>query len=229
LKFLCTVVLFSFFISGTSLAGNGRLAIIGDSIFAYKYSKFRVGQYLGILQSDRVLDHSVGGAVLLLEFVGSWPNKHSLIPRQYRDYIKKEANNIQTVIFDGGANDALLNIINCGGDLCPKILEKLINQIQSLLDEMYADGIKNAIYLAYYDFKGIWKQLNPFFETLSNGVKIICQKSDINCIFVDPGPVFLEKEKEFRTIVWDGLHPTSRGTLILATLLVDALKALKEP
>ncbi|MCP4133761.1 MAG: SGNH/GDSL hydrolase family protein [bacterium] len=195
--------------------------IVGDSVFdldAY------IHEYLWELSGKAYKDNSSSGDTL------------SYITQQYRDAIAAHPG-IKTVIMDAGANDILMDLYwnsacrsysgRCPSG-CKTFINSVVDDLESLWDEMDADGVDDIVHLGYYHLKwgylvGNGSRLDGAVDYADSKINTACAVSPADCWFVDPRSDFEGNEGAY--LLSDGLHPTDAGGEVLAGLIWDTMVA----
>lgn len=93
----------------------------------------------------------IGGTRLLGGFL-------TPIPNQYRMAIEQDPD-VKTVIMTGGGNDILQSGLQADcdmmGEACGMQVEKILDALSGLWEEMAADGVQDVIYILYATPKGV--------------------------------------------------------------------------
>ncbi|MCP4953327.1 MAG: SGNH/GDSL hydrolase family protein [Proteobacteria bacterium] len=142
---------------------------------------------------------------------------------------------IDTIVMNGGGNDILIPAVlfdpyNCRvqwwewGHLsgkCKDYIDDLYVQSVNLLNDMYADGVNNVIYLGYYYTKGGVDNLEEAVDYGDQTLAFACTNTAVDCAFVDPRSAINDSD-----IIFDGIHPARSGSLKLADLIWPHLQPL---
>ena len=192
--------------------------IIGDSVFDLNGY---IHTYLKEFSGKSYRDNSVSG------------HKIDTIRNQYRSAIENNPE-IRTIIMDGGANDILMHPfwnMACRSDdepskTCKKFIEKVVDELAELWEEIHSDGVENIIYSGYYHLKPGYfsfngKRLNGAIDYAVETIIEKCSESVANCHFVDSRPYFSGNESTY--IKNDGLHPTPDGGKVLAEIIWETM------
>ena len=152
---------------------------------------------------------------------------------QYSDARSTNAN-IDTVVMDGGGNDILIpamvgDIYGCRtkwyrkniSSRCKNLVNNVYVDLVNFLNQMDADGVKNVVYLGYYELPrgnaNLLQALNYGDEKLADA----CSNTTANCSFVDPrGHIPADY------VLSDNIHPTTEGSQVLADLVWPHLQPL---
>tara|TARA_B100001094_G_C18170624_1_gene794890 strand:- start:1372 stop:2043 length:672 start_codon:yes stop_codon:yes gene_type:complete len=195
------------------------IAIIGDSLFAFPLSR-RIGLYLDDIYDRPINDYAINGAVLLDD------NGRNVISNQYFSKVRIDLADVDTVIMDGGGNDAFANESECIENLCPGLLEDMIEELNQFLDTLLEDGVRNVIYVGYYHPTGSKVPLIPFLDIATDRMKQACSNAEINCTFIDTRETFRLYGESQRLISFDGLHTSSRGSSVIAEMILEELNKI---
>ena len=195
------------------------IAIIGDSLFAFPLSR-RIGLYLDDIYDRPINDYAINGAVLLDD------NGRNVISNQYFSKVRIDLADVETVIMDGGGNDAFANESECIENLCPGLLEDMIEELNQFLDTLLEDGVRNVIYVGYYHPTGSKVPLIPFLDIATDRMKQACSNAEINCTFIDTRETFRLYGESQRLISFDGLHTSSRGSSVIAEMILEELNKI---
>lgn len=188
--------------------------IIGDSIFALS------GEIHEFLEDDlnesidtyaRSGCQMIGGNIICSSYYS--------VPRQYSRASKR---GIETVIMNGGGNDFLLGDgADCGAPTsreCQELLMDIEETIAGLVSDMHGDGIGEILFLGYYYLED--NDRNNEINRLSMEYKA-ANYGAMGVKFVDTRSAFLGNERSY--ITSDGIHPNSRGSRVLADLILRFL------
>lgn len=214
--------------SRVSDADNDRVIAIGDSIFALSGKlQDNLEEYAG----ESFRRYTLSGAELDGGLIAT------SIVDQYA-IAKDDFPEIDTVVMDGGGNDILIPAImldpyNCKtqwyqfGHLsqrCKEHIDDVYVEAVNLLNQMYADDVKNVVYVGYYYTKNALLFLDSMEEAIDYGdmrLSQACDFSVVDCTFVDPRSVINDDD-----IILDGIHPNSQGSRKLADLTWPVLEPL---
>ncbi len=211
-------------------AGNNKIVNLGDSIFALSGE---ISNYLHSYAGKTFRRYATSGAELnggLIE-----PSVYSQYTRAKNDY-----RIIDTIFMDGGGNDILIpatmfDPYNCKVDWwesglsssCKNFINDIYVEAVTLLNQMGRDGVKNLIYLGYYNLKfGVigTTTLNPAVAygntKLSQAVANATAGPGYR-VFIDPRSSITNSD-----IIIDGVHPSTSGSQKLANLIWNKLKYL---
>lgn len=212
-------------------AGNNKIVNLGDSIFALSG---RISDYLHSYAGKTFRRYATSGAELnggLIE-----PSVYSQYTRAKNDY-----RTIDTIFMDGGGNDILIpatmyfDPYNCKVDWwesglsskCKSFINDIYVEAVTLFNQMGRDGVKNLIFLGYYNIKfGVigTTALNPAVAygngKLSQAVAYATAGPGYRT-FIDPRSSITNSD-----IIIDGVHPSDSGSKKLATLIWNKLKYL---
>lgn len=161
--------------------------IYGDSLLASGTIQKDIENWSGV----KIENFAVVGAGLLDGWVTS-------IPKQYENNKCPVA---KTVIIDGGGNDIITARYDCYtfNRKCQLTLDQLVQTVSDLLGKMRQDGVKNIIYVGYYNLP--W--LERVIEVGTERMKGVCLESE-SCYFIDLRQLGIERS-------WDGLHPNEKS------------------
>ena len=126
---------------------------------------------------------------------------------------------------NGGGNDVLQGNIGACREFnrsCQRAIEGALAQGEELFKTMEADGVKDVVYLGYYYTKGlIAGGLDEALDYAMVKISELCEDSMyINCVVVDPRSAFKGRTG---LITLDGIHPSTRGSNILADLIWEKM------
>lgn len=217
----CALMLLSILWAPLAQAEEGKVAIIGDSIFAFPFIK-KIGKHLKDKIPMGIHDFSVNRAVLLKPNAWGFPPR-SVIPEVYREKVKPHKGRYDILVFDGGGNDMLVHEDECASSGCPALLQDLSLRWQQFFKEAADDGFSRIVFLGYYHLRGKKAKLSDFMDSMAEEYQRICGLSPVPCTYVDPRARFSEHRGK-RLIVWDGIHPSSEGARVLADLIAGAIQ-----
>ncbi len=232
MKINLTIVLFTVIISIVACGGmasvpkltdadNDEIVNIGDSIFALSGDIY---DELHSKAGETWRHYAVSGSKII---GGSFIAKP--IPDQYED-AKDDNSNIRIVYMDGGGNDILMPAMafdpyECMGGLsqdCQDLVDDIYVEAVNLLNQMDRDGVEQIVYLGYYHLKrGIWGDLSKINDAVDYGdqrLREACRNTTANCEFIDPRDSFNNSY-----VIYDGIHPNSEGSAVLADLIWDVV------
>ena len=186
---------------------DSPIVLIGDSIFALSGE---IKNELERLSGEKYRSYCVSGSEMDGGLMGNIPNQYSEAIRTNTD--------IQTIIMDGGGNDIQVGgvaVCSSGATAaCKRELQKALNAADALFAKMRADGVQNIIYMNYfYILNGNTK---PAFDWMHDQMEILVKKH--NGIIVDPMPYMAPD-----LIGNDNIHPTDKGSQMLARLIWNAM------
>ena len=214
--------------SGTAYVENAdRMDVItlGDSIFDLNG---QIQANLELMAGETFRDYTQSGAEL------SGGVLASAVDSQYAS-AKATDSNIETIVMNGGGNDLLIPAVLFDPYGCRtqwyrwKISQACINLINdqrviltNLLNEMDADGVRNIVYLGYYELPRSNANLTQTLEYGNDSLGYACARGTIaNCTFVDPRGTIPASSVES-----DNIHPTPNGSLILANQIWPVLETI---
>jgi hypothetical protein len=150
------------------------------------------------------------------------------IPKQFTEAVTADAD-IQYVVMDGGGNDVLLGNSSCittqpppASASCVKTVADAVAAATKLLADMKTAGVKKVLYYFYPHLPTVGKPyVNDTLDYAFPLVKAVCDEAPIPCTFVDSRPLF-EGHPEY--IGPDGIHPTTEGSDVLASLIWVTMK-----
>ncbi len=207
-------------------ADNDDVVVLGDSIWALSGE---IQANLHAYAGETFRNYATSGAELFGGIIA--PS----VEQQYQ--IARDDNpNSQIVVMDGGGNDILIPAVafdpyDCltqwweWGRLsrsCKNFIDDLYVDGVNLLNEMYADGVTDVIYLGYYYTKNGILWVDDLEEAIDYGdakLAQACQNSVVDCTFVDPRSTIRDRD-----ILADGVHPNSTGSRKLADLIWPVLE-----
>ena len=201
---LCPMMLFS------SVGFANDIIIIGDSIFA---ASGQIRSQLQSISPMEIRSYAVNGA------------RMSGVISQYE---RARGNGIsRTIIMNGGGNDVLqgnVGICRDFADSCRAIVDGVVEKARELFKSMKADGVETVVYLGYYYTKGVFAGgLDDALDYSTEKTLEVCEDDDhIRCIVVDPRDAFNGRSG---LISWDGIHPSSSGSRLLAELIWESMVA----
>jgi lysophospholipase L1-like esterase len=168
----------------------------------------------------------------------------SFVPDEFTEAVAADKD-IKFVIMDGGGNDALLppggspavnckNEANSGTDPnCQMLVATTLAAADKLVMNMADAGVKNILYFFYPHLPGtgVLSGTNPnaiddySVPIVKNECAAALTKTGgkLSCTFIDTIPAF---GMDYATnISSDGVHPTAAGQVILATQIINTMKA----
>jgi len=199
--FLATIFIF---IVG-NMAKAGEIKIYGDSVFAKSGA---IAEEFQRISNHSVISHAVNGAVM------------SDIRDQYHG---NKHENITTVIMDGGGNDVLQrSALDCLtiNSRCIEAVDNALGVMEQTLEEMAEDGLRTVVWVGYYRPIFIARGLRGAVDYAVPFMKDVCEKASIECIMIDPREVF----KDRWLVTYDGIHPTRKGSRLLAEMIWETFK-----
>ncbi|WP_052830166.1 SGNH/GDSL hydrolase family protein [Gynuella sunshinyii] len=217
-------------ISNTTIsqADNNQVITIGDSIFALSGElQDNIESYAG----ETFRRYTLSGAELSGGSIAT-----SVVDQYY--HARQDDSDIDLVLMDGGGNDILIPAImldpyNCKtewyqfghlSEQCKAQIDDIYVEAVNLLNQMYADDVKNVVFLGYYYTKNAIFLLDSMEEAIDYGdmrLSQACEFSVVHCTFVDPRAVINDND-----IIIDGIHPNHSGSRKLADLTWPTLKQL---
>jgi len=209
-------------------ADNDQVIFIGDSIFALSG---KIQDVLEDYAGETFRSYTLSGAEITGGILAT------SIEDQFSVAVNDNAN-IDTVIMDGAGNDILIPAIlfdpnRCKtywwqwgrlSSKCKSLIKDLQVEATNLLNTMGAQGVDNVIYLGYYHTKNALFRLDSLEESSDYGgerLSLACRNSNVSCKFVDPRSVINDSD-----IIFDGIHPTTSGSIKMANLLWPELQSL---
>jgi lysophospholipase L1-like esterase len=188
-------------------SSHAQTVIIGDSIFALTK---RVPKHLKENGVDFDLRAQTGA-------------KLERIVEQYREY--KSAHGVpKMVIMDGGGN----NILRGHLENCRKRNKKCNDEIGNTLKILYEfwgelseEGVESIVHVGLHYLSDKYRIYDPLIDEIMDEVKTICSFVPTDCKFVDPRPAFRGRENDL--LIFDGIHPNKKGSIIIADLILEAL------
>ncbi len=188
---------------------DSPVVLIGDSIFALSGE---IKNELERLSGEQYRSYCVSGSEMDGGIMGN-------IPNQYAEAIRTNSD-IKTIIMDGGGNDIQVGGASvCSSGVttaCKRELQKALDAADRLFSEMRADGVENIIYMNYFYILN--QNTKPAFDWMHDQMEVLVQKHD--GIIVDPMPYMTPD-----LIGSDNIHPTDKGSQMLAGLIWDAMQA----
>ena len=210
-------------------ADNDQVVFVGDSIFALSG---KIQDVLEDYAGETFRRYTISGSEITGGILAT------SIENQFAVAVNDNPN-IDTVVMDGAGNDILIPVIALfdphwcktywwqWGRLSSKCKNQ-INDLQveatNLLNTMGAQGVDNVIYLGYYHTKNALFRLDSLEESSDYGgerLSLACRNSNVSCKFVDPRSVINDSD-----IIFDGIHPTTSGSIKMANLLWPELQSL---
>jgi len=184
----------------------GEVVILGDSIFAMTGE---VALEFQRLSGREIISHAVTGATM------------EDIRTQYQTHRHPE---ITTVLMNGGANDVLQNSFNClrFNDKCRATLDTALVVMEEMLAEMPVDT--TVVWVGYYKPTGLARGFRGALDYATPLMQEACNNASLRCLFVDPIDAFADQSG---LIQIDGLHPTEKGSRVLAALIWETFKEYK--
>lgn len=198
---------FGFLLFSFPLLAQDHIILIGDSIFS------KNGEIKLYLEENKGLD--------IVSYAQSGAKMDEVIDQYYAADLSL-SNGV--VLMNGGGNDILQdNYLNCRffNRTCREVIDETLAKNEDLFMQMAEDGIQDVIFLSYYYTTGIAGGLDRAVDYAAIKLEEICEFSPyINCHMVDP-------RDEFRSgsnlIIWDGIHPTVKGSHLLAELIWETM------
>ncbi len=192
--------------------------IVGDSVFDLSGE---IQTYLKTLSGKMYKDRSVSGA------------KIAAIVSQLNTALGRTT--LKTVIADGGANDILQGSMDCDSDPltqgCLDVLNYVGDQMEIMMNNMYAKSPNDNVWLGYYHVKGseiekneaidyAYASLYPgIFPSFYSGYPALVM-TGFKALLVDSRPFITDAD-----IKSDDIHPTSSGSQKLANLIWNCMVA----
>jgi len=224
---------------GTSTVQKDCVVMLGDSIFALSGEEtefledlsghtYRTYYESGAQMGDPKNDDIYSSGCDLFANVPT-------IPEQYEN-AKNDDPNISTIIYDGGGNDVLLGASDvCSASYpngqisadCYRVIDYVESINNALWADMAADGVETIVQQGYYYAadKDLWVVAEIFQNrTISEWNAFKANHPEVQMVYVDPRPSFDRNQADSYTI-YDGIHPTTDSSEILANLLWDAMVA----
>ncbi len=203
-RFFC--LLSALLFSAYSMA-QGNVVLIGDSIFA---NNGEIKNHLELITELTIDSYAVGGA------------RMSDIVEQYYSIDLSNSNGI--AIMNGGGNDILQdNFFNCKAfnEKCKDVIDDRLEVGLQLVEEMADDGMKYVIYLGYYYTTGFASGFDQAVDYATEQIQGACELSSFEgCYIVDSRNAF---NSGTGFITWDGIHPTLKGSRVLAELIWETM------
>lgn len=208
-------------------ADNNQVVTVGDSIFALSG---KLQDFLEERAGQTFRQYTLSGAELSGGAIAT------SIVDQYA-IARNDNPNIETVVMDGGGNDILIPAIlfdpyNCKtqwyqfgrlSSKCRNFIDDIYVEAVNLLNRMHADDVNKVVYLGYYYTKNGLLLLDSMEEAVDYGDRRLsqaCRFSAANCSFVDPRSTINDSD-----IIFDGIHPNTRGSRKLADLVWPELQS----
>ncbi len=209
-------------------ADDDRVVFLGDSIFALS----------GEIQQN--LHARAGGTFRNYTTSGAELEGGIIAPSLFQQHALAMADPVFSpiVVMDGGGNDILIPVIatfdpyDCKtqwwewGRLsrsCKSFIDDLYVDGVDLMNQMYADGVTDVIYLGYYYTKNGLFSLDSLEEAIDYGDLRLsqgCANSIVDCTFIDPRSTIRDRD-----IIVDGIHPATSGSNKLADLIWPVLSS----
>ena len=184
------------------LVHDGNTAVIGDSLLQFNGRQCsNVADWLSLFTGKKIKDLSVGGSFITCPLAGCED-----ITTSYHD--ARDLLDLKRVIVNGGANDLFWE---------ESTSWQVEADIKDLLRAMLEDGVKEIVYVRYYEFRGIVKFMNPRVDGVMVGVKEFCETHEIK--FIDLQPIFKEHPEYF----FEGIHPNEIGSARIAKAILENL------
>lgn len=187
--------------------------IIGDSIFDYSGD---IQQVLRDLSGKMYKDRSVSG------------EKIAGIVNQY-DNAAYNQPTLKTVIANGGGNDILQGSVDCESDpltqSCIDLIDYIADQMETLLEDMYTDGIDDNVWLGYYHLKDSEVEKNEAIDYCYSDVYPgVFSSASLN-LYGQGGSFLVDPRSDILSshIKSDDIHPTYSGSEIMANLIWDEM------
>jgi hypothetical protein len=205
-------------------ANEFDVVIVGDSI--YDLDGF-IHTNLKALAGKSYKDYSKSGDTV------------QYVTKQYNTAIAARPS-IKTIIMDAGGNDILMDLYwsqacqtsTTLSSSCKTYIDGVLDNVESLWEDMNADGVDNIFHLGYYNLKAGTlttllygkTKLNPAVQYADNQLATSCAVSSAECWFIDPRADFLGKESTY--IKSDGIHPADPGAKVIAAKIWNKMVAV---
>jgi len=205
-------------------ADRNDVVTVGDSIFDLS----------GDLQ--RFLEEKAGQTFRDYTISGSEIKGGSLARAINLQYADANAfnGNIDTIVMDGGGNDILIpaslgDVYGCRtkwyrkniSSRCENLIDNVYVDTVNLLNTMDSDGVKNVIYLGYYELPRGNANLADALDYGDTRLAEACENSNAACSFIDPRGAI-----PANYVLDDDIHPTIEGSQVLADLIWPSLQGL---
>ena len=205
-------------------ADRNDVVTVGDSIFDLSGD---IQRFLEAKAGQTFRDYTISGA----EIKGG--SLARAIDLQYAD-ANAFNGNIDTIVMDGGGNDILIpasigDVYGCRTkwyrknirSSCKNLIDNVYVDTVNLLNTMDSDGVKNVIYLGYYELPRGNANLGDALNYGGNRLSEACVNSNANCNFIDPRGTIPASY-----VLSDDIHPTAEGSQVLADLIWPSLQGL---
>jgi len=169
--------------------------------------------------------------VYLAELMGQHYNDYSVSGHKIDDIIEQYngiAQSFDYLLLNGGGNDILQDCNDAELPLCEKKINYVVDRIRQWIPSVYADGVKEIIWFGYPNLNcgGSYEQYNA---TVDYGMDLMLpalqnlgiHTIDIRKAFHDEGD-----RTNCDHIASDGLHPSAKGSYIIAELIYDKFMEL---
>jgi lysophospholipase L1-like esterase len=225
------------------LAGN-EVAILGDSYIDLS------GDFTTLLQQHARSAKALGASDTYIDYArsGASMNGSPSIPPQLDDAIadakRRGSKGIKLVIMTGGGNDVLVENRPClnptsvaeveKNATCVKVVDDTLATSQELFDHGVEEGVKAVVFFFYphlpKDSIGAGPNANNILDYSVPRAKELCDKqTGAPCYFVDMRAAFNDPSNDGwpkpGLIAFDGIHPTLKGSQILADEVWKVMQA----
>jgi hypothetical protein len=123
------------------------------------------------------------------------------------------------IILDGGGNDVNAVRQDCAAmtSNCNKTIDVVVDLIQTLMQSMKDDGVRNIVYVGFYYIKGFEAAVDYGNEK----IQTICSRMQC-CYFVDLRTTQVE-------VGWDGMHPVESSYHAIANRIWEIVQENNVP
>jgi lysophospholipase L1-like esterase len=151
------------------------------------------------------------------------------IPAQFGEAVSANPD-IKYVLMDGGGNDILLGNSACittqpppASASCVTTVSDAITAATTLFGQMKSAGVEKVVYYFYPHLPTSGKPyVNDTIDYAYPLVQAACASAPLPCTFIDTRAAF-EGHPEY--IGPDGIHPTTAGSDVIASLIWSAMQA----
>ncbi|HEY6880320.1 MAG TPA: SGNH/GDSL hydrolase family protein [Polyangiales bacterium] len=225
-------------------ARGNEIAILGDSYVQLSgdftrllQEKARAAGALGA--NETYVDHALSGASM-----NGFPSIPSQFPDAVADAKRRRSQGIRILIMTGGGNDVLVGKRSClefeslaaveQNDACVNVMENTCDTAQKLFDDGVEEGLEAIVYFFYPHLPkssaGAGPNANNILDDAVPKMKALCDaQTKAPCFFVDMRPAFDDPSNpgwpREGLIGFDGIHPTLKGSQILADEVWKVMQA----
>jgi lysophospholipase L1-like esterase len=203
---LKSIILVFLVVFGTAKAKGEEVRIFGDSVFAQSGI---IAEELRELSQYEIVSHAKDGATM----------------GEIQDQYRLNKNDVSSlVVMNGGANDVLRGgAFSCmmRTSRCLRVIDNALMLMRQTLDEMAEDGVKTIVWVGYYRPINAASTLRRIIDYITPLMEDVCSESAVECRIVDPREEF---SKGWWLIQRDGIHPTDKGSRLIASLIWETMR-----